>query len=271
MKTRTHLIYPLFGLTIAATAWSLVNQWPTGATPTTAQQNYDRALNAVARQLANGVTTKTELIYRALSFVHDNSTHRSDEDQRRYAFNTPLVIQMLQDVHSGMTNEKPGLTCGPRALAMKAILNACGITSRLVQVYSSDYESVRGHRLLEVLNPDTGHWEVWDPDYRVVYKSTHDGIRVDITSLVFDSLDQIEPWRDDLHGWEQTGMLEIRSHYFQALLFEHMEGGMKDAVIVINSARLNQTKVFSDGNTFEQWARAHYGSPRIMVFPKNSH
>ncbi len=108
---------------------------------------------------------------------------------------------------------------------------------------SSDYENVRGHRLLEVFNPDTQHWEVWDPDYGVVYQSTLDDRRVDITTLVFDPLDHIEPRQEGKRGWDENNMGEIRAHYFQAVLFEHPKDGMKNALILINPARLGEIMI----------------------------
>lgn len=269
MSTRVAVAAPL--LVLICTAICSYLFYSDGGTMSRPEQiaadRYNNLLAVIKQALIKDASSNTDVISRALNFVHDNSEHRSDSEQRRYAFNTPLVMQMLYDVHRGVATEKPGLTCGPRALAMKAILDSIGIYSRLVQVFSSNYDSVRGHRLLELHNPDSDRWEVWDPDYRVVYKTVKDGTRVDIMSLITQSLDSIEPWRDDVHGWEQTGMGEIRANYFQAVLFEHMKGGMKDSLIVVNPLRLDLSKVFEDGARFEAWARRNYGLPRIIILP----
>jgi len=209
--------------------------------------------------------TPTEIIRRTMEFVHNNSLHLIDEEHHKYAFYTPLVINKLLLAYQGHDSEKPHLSCGPRSYAMQAILNELGIFSRLVQIYSDEYENVRGHRLLEVFNPETQAWEAWDPDFRVTYVDRFTGRSVDIMTPIFGDKDNIIPRDGSIEGWRESKTEHLKKGYFRAVLFE--SNTMINSIIVVNQSTFDLDKKFSDGLTFREWAIKHYQHPRFIILP----
>jgi len=211
--------------------------------------------------------TPTEIIRRTMEFVHNNSVHLIDEEHRKYAFDIPVVINKLLLAYEGDDSEKPHLSCGPRSYAMREILTRFGIFSRLVQVFSDDYQEVKGHRLLEVFNPETESWEAWDPDYRVTYVDPDSKRRLDIMKIVFGDREKVVPQDGAIMGWEETKTALLREHYFEAALFESSNNGMANTIVIINRHEFNLGKTFSDGLTLKEWMFKHYLHPRFIILP----
>ncbi len=212
----------------------------------------------------------TDIAKVAMEFVHDNSLHLIDSEHRKYAFNIPIVVNKLLLTYSGQENEKPHLSCGPSSYVMREILTRFGIISRLIQVYSDEYDNVQGHRILEVFNPQEKKWEIWDPDYRVTYVDRYSKKPVGIMDLVFGDMSKIVPRNGFVEGWKETGTERLRTDYFKAFILESYTHGMINSTIIINKAKFNVNKIFSDGLTFEEWAVRHYQHPRFIVFPYNT-
>ena len=211
--------------------------------------------------------TPTEIIRRTMEFVHNNSVHLIDEEHRKYAFDMPLVINKLLLAYQGHDSEKPHLSCGPRSYAMREILIRFGIISRLVQVFSDDYQQVKGHRLLEVFNPETESWEAWDPDFRVTFIDPDSKRRLDIMEIVFGDKEKVVPQDGAIMGWEETNTTHLRGHYFEAALFEGINSGMANSIVIINRHEFNLGKTFSDGLTLKEWMFKHYLHPRFIILP----
>ena len=211
--------------------------------------------------------TPTEIIRRTMEFVYNNSVHLSDEEHHKYALNMPLVINKLLLVYQGHDSEKPHLSCGPRSYAMMEILFRFGIISRLVQVFSDDYQQVKGHRLLEVFNPETESWEAWDPDFRVTFIDPDSKRRLDIMEIVFGDKEKVVPQDGAIMGWEETKTTHLREHYFEAVLFEGINSGMANSIVIINRHEFNLGKTFSNGLTLKEWMFKHYLHPRFIILP----
>ena len=195
------------------------------------------------------------LIVAARSFVYNNTVH--DGKRKPYAKAEPYAAwRMLQCARKNAP--KLRMTCGPRAYALKWILECAGIRSRRVQVYSGTKDKIRGHRFLDVLNPDTGRWEIQDPSNDITYRRVDTGAPVTTEELVFGDLGRIEPISSAARrGWKACGVLPLREEYFQAMWYEEA----RPRLILINRARLDVEKTFSrdGGMTFDQWARDLYG------------
>jgi len=231
------------------------------------QQQYVLRLDEIKEIILKNNTTATEVIRSAMEFVHNNSMHLEDEEHREYAFNLPVVIPKLILAYRGQEDEKPHLTCGPRAYAMKEILSRFGIYARLIQVYSDHAERVLSHRFLEVFNPETESYEVWDPTYSVTYFERGSNKRVDIMTLIFGDKNMAVPRVGDIIGWEETKTKDLRDYFFEAVLFEHFRYGMVNCTIIVNRNKFDMDKKFSDGLTFKEWAFKYYEFPRIIVLP----
>ena len=184
----------------------------------TEKQEYSRNLNKIKDiiKASSGSISVTDIAKAAMEFVHDNSSHLIDDEHRRYAFNIPIVVKKLLLTYYGQENEKPHLSCGPRSFVMREVLGCFGITSRLVQIFSDEYDHAKGHRLLEVFNQDEKEWEVWDPDYRVIYVDRYTKKPVDIMALVFGDINRIVPKNGIVKGWAETGTEDLREKYFEA-------------------------------------------------------
>ena len=217
----------------------------------------------------NGDLSPTEVIRNVVEFVHDNSLHLLDEEYIAYAFKTPYVLKRIMEKHRDDSRRAPHLSCGSRSLVAKEILGNMGIRARLVQVYSDYYPNVEGHRMLEIFNPETKSWEVWDPDYRVTYIDSVTSLRVDIMQLIRDRSMRVIPQSETGRGWAlaspSTDLEPKGLHYFKAVMFEG--SGSPTSVIVVNQLKFDMKKKFSDGLTFSEWAFKAYGTPRIILIP----
>jgi hypothetical protein len=163
----------------------------------------------------------------------------------------------------GNAEQKPHLSCGGRSWAMKMLLIRVNIYSRLVQIYSDEFEEPKMHRLLEVYNPENNSWEVWDPDYGVTYVDQVSRKPVNIMTMVFSDRNKIIPTGESREGWKETNTEEIKNKYFKAVMFEK-DTGLTNAVIIVNKSLFDIEKVYSSGLNFRDWARTKYAYPRII-------
>jgi len=226
-------------------------------------------LQKASTSILNSAASRSfnDLVMGTLEFVHNNSLHKIDDEWKKDAFNIPLVIRKLVSASAGKEDDKPHLSCGPRAYAMRMILQQLGITSRLIGLSSDDFDTIQGHRLLEVYNQDRGIWETWDPDFGVTYVDKSTQKSVDIMQLVNGNLDNIIPMNRTTSGWKETKTQHLKDSYFEMALFESFTNGMTNSIIVINTTRFDTGKVFKDKLNVYQWARQNYGHPRIIELP----
>jgi hypothetical protein len=236
--------------------------------PKTRKQEYINNLDRIKELiLKNGPAETTADIIRAvMEFVHDNSLHLVDDEHSAYAYDGPLVTKKLLLAYQGQKNEKPHLSCGPRSCLTRDLLTRLGITSRPIQLFSTAHKDVQGHRLLEVFNPETQTWEVWDPDYRVTYVDALTKKSVDIMAILFGDLEKILPKDGNTEGWKETHTEELKEdNYFGAALFEVPPQQIQYSVIIINLEKFDIHKAVSDGLTFKDWTKKYYGNIRLIL------
>ena len=101
---------------------------------------------------SQGIGSKTAVIDFVRSWVNKNSVHEDDPSYNlRAAFNTPRVLSKLWKTHA--TKDAPvNLTCGPRTFAMQRILDELKIRSRVVMIFTDDFDNCVSHTFLEVFN-----------------------------------------------------------------------------------------------------------------------
>ncbi len=233
----------------------------------TEKQEYLNKLDKIKEIIIDDSTSPTEVIRLTMEFVHNNSLHIIDEEHRKYAFNMPFVMNKLLFAYQGHDSEKPHLSCGPRSYAMRAILAHLSITSRPIQVYSDNSQEVQGHYMLEVFNPETESWEVWDPHFRVTYINSDSKRRLDIMTIIFGDKNKVVPQDRAIIGWKETKTEHLKEHYFEAVLFENFIYGQLNSIIIINRHKFDLGKTFSDGLTFKEWAIKYYKHPRFIILP----
>lgn len=226
----------------------------------------DRIRDAILEDIP--AETTTEIIRAVLNFVHNNSLHLIDDEHDAYAFNGFLMTKKLLLASQGHENEKPHLSCGPRAGLMVKILGHCGIHARTIQLFSDASKDVAGHRLVEVFNPETQTREVWDPDYRVTFVDAVTKKSLDIMDILLGDLEKIVPKDGNIEGWKETGTEKLKKdNYFGAVLFELPPQQVQYSVIVINQEKFDINKTFSDGSTFKDWKRKYFGNIRLILLP----
>lgn len=136
--------------------------------------NNRACLISIKKQLsANSFDTEQSRINFIRNWVNTNSVHLIDQEHDSYAFNVAEVLNRLNNYALGK-GARPHLSCGPRAYAMKAILDFIGIRSRIIDLFgltelSDESLKVSPHTLIEVLDADTKKWVLHDPDFNVVY------------------------------------------------------------------------------------------------------
>ena len=227
---------------------------------------YTRDVDAIAARIAAEGSSDRERVAAALAFVAGNSTHEIDDWHDEHSSDSAYVLHLMWSHANEESDFLPHLSCGPRAIAMQVILDELGITSRRVQVYSDDFERVKGHRFLEVFMEDRQGWEIWDPDYNVVWRDEATGTLASVSDLVLGDMAGVVPVPARSRDGKSKDPSRLVAHYFEAVLFESDVTGMRDAVILYNPVRFDPATRFpkSDGMSFDEWARHHYGAPRLV-------
>jgi hypothetical protein len=236
----------------------------------TQRQQYRDNLDIIKTMIQNktpGPST-TDRIRLVLEFVHDNSLHSIDDENRAYAYRRDIVVKKLILASRGHKEEKPHLSCGPRANIMTDILASFGVTSRIIQIYSDAYAIVKSHRLLEVFNQESQTWELWDPDYRVTYVNSVTKKPENIINIVFGDIEKIVPKDNRSEGWKETNTEELKTHnFFGAVFFEPFRAADSYGIILINQKKFDVNKTFEGGITFKDWVMQNYHYPRFVHFP----
>ena len=203
-------------------------------------------------------------------FVNTNSIHATDDAWGDHAIFINRTLSMIYDHHAGL-GEPPHLSCGPRTRAMQWILDRMGITSREVQVYSDAFDLIRSHTFLEVSNPESGQWEVQDPDYNVYYKNKLTNQRISAYELVFGDLENYLPCSVETScGWQRTGTSLLReSNYFMAVRFSSPANA---STFLVNINRYSADKEYTGngGLTFEQFALGSYDGAALVTLGSSS-
>ena len=212
-------------------------------------------------------SSATSVIRAVMDFVHDNSDHEMDKEYYSYFGNYLKYYEMLLAVHRGESDHKVHLSCGPRSLLMIQLLERFNIYGRVIQIYSDNFDDVEGHRLVEVNNPETGNWELWDPDTNLVFTDKKSGKRIGVMQAISGDIEQVVPVGDNDKGWDNIRAAQRKKTYFKSVLFESNQTGQRDGTIIINTNRFDLSKTFSGGISFEKWLRQKYGNPRIIKVP----
>jgi hypothetical protein len=157
---------------------------------------------------------QTEFIDHVMGLVHRHTVHLIDAWHDQNWDKKDLVLSRLYQAMMGDDSARPHASCGPRCMTMAWILQSYGIQSRQIGVMSSKWpEYIVGHQQIEILNPDTGRWELYDPSWDVRFVSEKSGQRVSALDLYFQPvktgvngealIDGILPSNHDgsLKGW----------------------------------------------------------------------
>jgi len=198
-------------------------------------------------------------------WVNQNSIHLIDKQHNKYAFNTPQVLSMLWETHQ--TKQNPAhLSCGPRTLAMQAILNELGISNRMIVIFTDNYPQVRSHTFLEVFNRETRQWEIQDPDFNLYYINLQTQARVATADLLWGDLEAMLPASQAGIGWDVNEVIHLKQDYFEAMMYMDYSKAKK-SIILINADKFQPTEVFEKNSnlTFYKFANQHYQQPIFII------
>ena len=202
------------------------------------------------------------------NFVYENSINLIDDEHDKYALNTQKVLNMLYNFYK-TGNNPPHLSCGPRALAMKAILDNLSIENRIVNIFCDDFDSIQSHTLLEVFISDENRWEVQDPGYNIFFMDSNSLERLSSANLLFGSMKNVIVCSNNKSsGWEKLYDFENvnKNNYFEAVMYDNSKENKK-SVILVNTNRFSVSKIFekNGGMNFIQYANKHYGKPVFVL------
>ncbi|MFN8490932.1 MAG: hypothetical protein U0350_25285 [Caldilineaceae bacterium] len=257
----------VFALTVGKPAWAIEPR-ATATQPSvqTGALSPKQALDAIKAYIqGQHFVNETERIDFIRDWVNQNSIHLIDKDHDAYATNVSKVLTMLWQTY--LTDQAPPhLSCGPRAVAMQVILNRLGIQSRLVYIFTDNYDQVQSHTFLEVFNRDTKSWEIQDPDFNIYYVDLRTQKRLATADLIWGDLDVLSPQSADAQGWEANNVAILKQDYFEAMMYPAQNKSQK-SVILINNDRFDPKKSFPDnGNvTFNSFAKRAYRDPLMLV------
>ncbi|RWX48234.1 hypothetical protein VU01_11693 [Candidatus Electrothrix marina] len=217
---------------------------------------------------SRSIASKTETIDFIRNWVHRNSVHENDPSyDLRDAFNTPKVLSMLWKTHDA--KEDPvNLTCGPRAFAMQMILEGLKIRSRVIMIFTDNYDYCASHTFLEVFNPDTASWEIQDPDYNIYYVDEKTGKRSATLSLIFGDVNSFTPMSGKGKGWRINKVEYLKDNYFETIMYGNPLTAV-NPVIFVNTDKYNIHKKFKEngGMTFREFANKYYNKPIVIENP----
>ena len=199
--------------------------------------------NEVAKSLKN------KNINQIRSFVFNNTLHKIDSEHAKYAFDKNEVIKRIYNVMKDKGN-KPHLSCGPRAIALSGILNSLKYKTRIVSIFSDNFDSIQSHTFIEVFI--NNKWVIQDPDFNIFYKNIDTKQMLSIDEVVFGDIRKIIPCNEKACGWEINKVEHLKKNYFEAYMIHNQK-------IVYNSKRFNKLKYFKKNETtFQKFAEKKY-------------
>jgi hypothetical protein len=258
----------VYGLGLGIYHWRSFHLWKGTGSPepdaTAANRGKDEAaaVGLLVEQKAG--SSRMEQARCARQFVFANSLHRTDDEHKSYAWDTPVVLRMLEN-HYRTRQHPPHLSCGPRSLALKAVLDALAIESRVVQVFSDDYDDVKSHTFLEVHDDQAKRWVIHDPDYDITYVDTRTGQPVPLMRLILGDLQSVVPESGRGRGWELNGTSHLKTHYFEAARYRCSQNDSD--IIMVNADRFSMQKRFPGNGqiTFAEFSAKNYLRPAFLV------
>ena len=198
-------------------------------------------------------------------WVYRNSIHKIDAEHDEYASDISRVLSMLWRSHQ-TSKDYPHLSCGPRAYAMKAILDDLRIPNRIIMIFADNYFEINAHTFLEVFDRDTRNWELQDPDFDIYYIDVHNQKRLPGAALIWGDLNSVIPISPSKGGWEQNHVAHLKRDYFGAMMFMNFLDG-EQSVILINLDRFSADKFFKEDavTSLYEFASKHYQYPIFIT------
>lgn len=146
-------------------------------------KQYDAKIDAIHAHIPG---RSKEDFHRAADRLHDfvraNSQHKMDEEFYSLWPDRMKLADAFIDGLEGKRKDKPHMECSTRSNILAALHEKEGRRVRNVVMYSPA-NNLLNHRVIEVLNPETGGWEAYDVTYDMYYKNKDSGKRASIAEV----------------------------------------------------------------------------------------
>lgn len=225
-------------------------------------------LDQIRTIVSTGAANSTDIIHNTMKFIYENSTHDLVEEgiNQSYMFESvESGIDHLIKAYNNPGYDKIMLSCGPRAMLMSYVLSYLSMDSRLVQVYSDENYSFAAHRLLEIYNPDTRRWELWDPDHQVTYIDRKTKQRIDGLKFVFSDKADILPVNGSIVGWEENQATNMKKGFDGAILYENQSVTEPGALFSVDSTLYDINKEIYNGRSLKDMLQDEYRHARLVM------
>ena len=228
-------------------------------------------ITKICAAISSTAQNATDIIHKTINFVYDHSIHAIDEEQNTYLTKMTtekfleVGIQGLLVSYNNPNAKKIHLSCGLRSNLVKHILSNMKINSRIVQIFSDKNQTFSRHRLLEVYNPDTKRWELWDPDHRVTYIDRKSNQRIDAMQFVFSEKDGIIPVNGNIMGWKENHVTDLLLGFEGAIMFEQRSPFTPGNIILVNSNLFDLHKRTYNGRSFMDLLSQEYRYARLIM------
>lgn len=148
--------------------------------------------------------------------IHHAGIHRIDPEYHYNWTHRPELVARMTARAVDQTLPPPSMECFARSVTMRQTLAAQGVQSHNV-VMIRPHDAFPDHVMLEVLNPESGHWEMHDPSFNVVLADAASYTPLSLPELIAAPLENIIPCRGavcswDLVSWEGRPVSIIRNY-----------------------------------------------------------
>jgi hypothetical protein len=238
---------------------------------------------------AKSIHSSTELVDHVMMLANRYTVPLMDDWHDRNWNNRDVVLTRLCRAIEGDDAARPHSSCGPRCMIMAWVLQFYGIASRQVAILSSNYPRLVGHQQIEVLNPDSGRWELYDPTWDVHFLDEKSGLRVSALDMHFRPLridregkavfDGVLPSNHDgsLRGWdalypfsgEQSASIANCADYGAVMYYCYQT--LQPLEILINARRFDIRRTWNYPElglvqtTFDSYCRKVYANHSFHV------
>ena len=194
------------------------------------------------------------------NYIHHNSRHKEGSyyHQNR-AFITDSVMKDLYQIAHGLKDSLPDLSCSPRAWAMRRVLKAMDIETRIVMLYQVRDAKVFSHTVMEAYNKDDENWELHDPDVNLFFVDTLNHTRITYLGMKDMNVANYLPCNGDSCSWDLTYYDFRDKSMFAAVQVHYLKENFKDQMVLIDSKALPKEDILI--------LKAHFaGSKNILVY-----
>jgi hypothetical protein len=243
MTLRRFLVFLLcFALLAAAAA---------GAAAKYRSYKKEKRIDALAGELTALAGIKPEMGFHekadaVRAFIQKNSRHDINAEFKKNWRDEPKMMGLLA-AHARKPGEKPPpMECSTRSAALVRMMRRLGYQAHSVAVYKlplfKGEKDLLSHTFTEVLNPETKHWEVQDPDLNLFWRFKKDGSRAGAEDLLSHPLAEVEPCSAPDQCGYQVPQGDKAASYMNVMSIRDADNGKRP--LIVNASRFDLDKPF---------------------------